>query len=432
MKAVNKVLCFALLCLTSQAQNLASGQNAKPAPQRLVVVGDSLSAGVQNFSLLDTQQPNGYASIIARQAGWPLTLPLVPYPGAPNVLQLVSFGPPVVIQPVSGTLPFPPRDNPGVEPTNIAVPGLTVETALTLRPSLNPTTPVQGWATIVLGFPNLPFWAPTEMELAEALHPKLAIEWLGNNDALVPALLGQISALTPVDQFAASYEQVLDRLALTHARIVTATIPDVTEIAFFTSAQQIANQAKVPLAYVTQALGIGPNDYVRPSAQAYVDAILTGQMQGPLPASCPAPLPDLGASSLPCVLTEADAKTVRARVNCYNLIISVETALHGGILVDINALVNKIYINGYQVASQTLTTNFFGGLFSLDGIHPTNTGYGIIANEFIRAMNAGLGTRIPEANINEIFASDPLRSDILPNLQPAGSAPPSTGPVCGL
>src|SRR5215831_4633511 len=138
-----------------------------PAPKdkadlsTLVVVGDSLSAGVQNFSLLDTQQPNGYAALIAAQAGVPLIQPLVPSPGAPNVLQLLSFGPPPVIQPVPGSLPSIPRDNPTEQPTNLSVPGITVEQALTLAPNPNasPADPVAGWANIVLGFPT-PFVIP--------------------------------------------------------------------------------------------------------------------------------------------------------------------------------------------------------------------------------------------------------------------------------
>ncbi len=55
---------------------------------RLVAVGDSLTAGFQNGSLLETQQPNGYASVIARQAREELTLPLIAAPGIPNVLVL--------------------------------------------------------------------------------------------------------------------------------------------------------------------------------------------------------------------------------------------------------------------------------------------------------------------------------------------------------
>src|SRR6516164_2366071 len=60
---------------------------------RLVVIGDSLSAGFQNSSLLATQQPHGYASLVAVQAGERLPLPLAADPGIPNVLELVSIGP---------------------------------------------------------------------------------------------------------------------------------------------------------------------------------------------------------------------------------------------------------------------------------------------------------------------------------------------------
>jgi len=59
-------LLFALIPLTA---NAGQGQGSSANLSRLVVVGDSLSAGVQNFSLLDSQQPHGYASVIARHYG---------------------------------------------------------------------------------------------------------------------------------------------------------------------------------------------------------------------------------------------------------------------------------------------------------------------------------------------------------------------------
>ena len=436
MKAfISFSLTFA--CVTMYAQSVSMNGNAKPAPMRLVVVGDSLSAGVQNFSLLDTQQPHGFANVIAEQAGWPLTLPLVPFPGAPNVLQYYA-GPPVQILPAPGALPAF-RDNPGVQPTNIAVPGLTVPTALTLRPSLQPASAEQAWATIVLGFPGLlamPPKAPTEIELADVLltkssKPKMVIEWLGNNDALVPALVGQISALTPVTQFAVDYEQILDRLQATGTPIVTATVPDVTEVPYFTSALTIANETGLTLSAVTSKLQIGPNDYLRPTAVPLAVAILSNPNNpGPLPSACPAPLPDLGASTLPCVLTDADAKTVRATVNCYNLIIQFETIAHGGVVVDVHGLVDQIYTSGYQLPDgEVLTADFFGGLFSLDGIHPTNTGYGVIANEFIRIMNANMGTKIPAADISAIFAADPLAQYAMPHFM-ARQSPNGSSEFC--
>jgi hypothetical protein len=48
---------------------------------KLVVIGDSLAAGVENGSLVDFQQEHGFAKVVARQMHVPLSLPLVPYPG---------------------------------------------------------------------------------------------------------------------------------------------------------------------------------------------------------------------------------------------------------------------------------------------------------------------------------------------------------------
>ena len=178
---------------------------------KLVVVGDSLSAGVQNFSLLDTQQVHGYASVIAQQAGVNLTLPLIPLPGAPNVLQLTSLNP-ISIAPISGTLPAVPRDNPCSQATNLAVPGVTLQQGLTIAPTTappSPTNPVQAWVDLVQGFPNPLASAAchtsgpalTQIQQAVALHPTAIIEYLGNNDALVPSLIGELSTLTPLASF---------------------------------------------------------------------------------------------------------------------------------------------------------------------------------------------------------------------------------------
>jgi len=187
-------------------------------------------------------------------------------------------GPPPVIAQAPGSLPPIPRDNPFFQPFNVSVPGITVAQALTLRPSLTPTPdPVARLGTIVLGFPSLFLdLKPTQIELAKFLHPTTVIEWLG--------------ALTPIDTFTARYGQVLDELSKTHATLITANIPDVTEIPFFTSAQRIADHAHLPIEVVTSMLGIGAGDYVRITAREYVDGILTNKIPGPLQHDCKSPL----------------------------------------------------------------------------------------------------------------------------------------------
>src|SRR5579872_4575312 len=57
-----------------------------------VVVGDSLSAGFQNFSLNDTSQPHGFAAVVASQANANVPLPLFTYPGIPPALAILPTG----------------------------------------------------------------------------------------------------------------------------------------------------------------------------------------------------------------------------------------------------------------------------------------------------------------------------------------------------
>src|SRR5579863_2535004 len=381
---------------------------------RLVVVGDSLSAGVQNLSLLDTQQPNGYAALIAKQAGVPLVLPLVKYPGAPNVLKLNGFDPLPVSQAVPGTLPAVPRVNPGAQPADLAEPGVTVAGALVPPASL--PAPVGGWASIVLGSAAFPTTPLSQIQEAVALKPTTVIVWLGNNDALVPALIGEISRLTPVSEaqsgstnplsnFTDSFNLVIGALAQTNADLVVGNIPDVTEVPVFTSLQKIAELTGLPASFLATVLGTGTGDYLRSSALPVALDILIGKTRGPLPAICPAPYAGFPAPTVPCVLTASDAATVRSQVAAYNNVIAAAVANlnsarpHSAAIVDIHSLFDRIYANGYQLPGLDLNAGLLGGLFSLDGIHPTNTGYAILANLFIAAMNSGLSTNIPAVDV---------------------------------
>ena len=72
-----------------------------------------------------------------------------------------------------------------------------------------------------------------------------------------------------------------------------------------------------------------------------------------------------------------------------------------------------------MLVGRTLTTDFMGGLFSLDGVHPTNTGYAIIANEFIKTMNRSLRTNIPYVSVALVSQTDPL---IFPESDPGKHA----------
>ncbi len=366
----------------------ASGQR-KADLSRLVVIGDSLSAGYQNGSLLSTQQPHGYASLVAKQAQVALFLPLIAAPGIPNVLVLLSPGPPPIILRAPGVSSG--RVDLSTQATDLAVPGQNLQDALTTRPNL----PIDDMTDLVLGLPGLLAGvSKSQVEWAESLNPTTVLVWLGNNDALGAAIAADSSILTPTAQFQAAFTQVMDRLEATGAKLVVANIPDVTVIPYLTPALKVAETVGLPLSIIGPILGIQDGDFVTPDALPLIPAILHDPALGPLPGNV--------------VLTAAEVVQIRAAVASYNQIIESQARAKGAALVDIHALLNRIHAQGFVIDGHRLTTDFLGGIFSLDGIHPTNTGAAILANAFIHALNRHFAAGISPVNVEQIASTDPL------------------------
>ena len=371
-------------------QNIFSNQ--KMDLSRMVVVGDSLSAGFENDSLWDAQQVHGWASVLADQAQVPLVLPLIASPGIPNHLELISAIFPPVVAPVPGPASRG-RDDPFVQATDLAVPDAVLQDALTTQPSL----PIDDFTDLILGLPGLEAIPPlslSQVQWAQALHSTTIFAWIGNNDILGAATAANPSGATSLASFNSNYSKMMNELAATGATLVVANIPDVTVAPFFTPASTIAEETGLPLFVLGPILGIGPGDYVLPAGIALIPAILTNPQKGPLPSND--------------VLRALQVLEVRALIDAYNLIIAVRAFEHGAVLVDIHSLANQLRSQGVEANGQHLTTAFLGGLFSLDGVHPTNTGYAVIANRFITTLNETRGTSIPLVNINTVAGSDPL------------------------
>ena len=71
--------------------------------------------------------------------------------------------------------------------------------------------------------------------------------------------------------------------------------------------------------------------------------------------------------------------------------------------------------DGLSFGTGSITSEFvFGGGFSLDGVHPTATGYAVVANGFIDAINAEFNASIQRVDPNEftrIFLEFPEDTD---------------------
>ena len=340
----------------------------------------------------------GGAPVVAAQAGFNIIQPLIAYPGAPNVLQLVSPGPPPVIATAPGTTTG--RDNFATQVTDLAVPGALLNDVMNTVPLANPAPGQQQLNQLVLGFPGLGYGqALSQAGFALQAQPTTIFLWIGNNDALVADITGMPSSMTSVANFTAQYQALITELTtMAPAHLVIANIPDVTQVPYLSPAALVLGETSaetgVPAAVLSQVLGIVPGDYVNPTGLAQIPLILGGAQKGPIS--------DAG------VLSAAEAAQVQAQVTAFNGVIAAQAKAVNATLVDINALFAQVTASGLAINGYTGTAGFLGGFFALDGIHPTNTGYAVVANKFIDTMNAGINTKIPDVALGPIAAADPF------------------------
>ena len=283
--------------------------------------------------------------------------------------------------------------NPGIRATNLSVPAFTLADALSYPVSGDlPSDPIDLLARSIIAIPpGVPACGPiptgpntfglSAVACAKSLKPTTVLVSLGNNDALQSLTFG-IAPTSPV-AFSINYGKLLLSLASTGASLVVANIPDVTTVPFLVPAPAFQEKC----GFLPQ--GATAADYMVPNI---VNATK----------------PDFNPCSNYAVRSAALIRQARTAVTQYNKIIELLAKPLGVAVVDVNGLFNRIAAEGYLVNGVRLRTGFLQGLFSLDGIHPTNTGYAILANEWISTMNRELRTNIPLASVEQVALTDPL------------------------
>lgn len=102
------------------------------------------------------------------------------------------------------------------------------------------------------------------------------------------------------------------------------------------------------------------------------------------------------------VLTVTEKTEVLNATAKFNAVIRAAATSKGLAFVDANAKMQELAkSSGIQYDGVKYTTAFVtGGTFSLDGVHLTGRGYAVIANEFIKAINAKYKSSLPQVNAN--------------------------------
>jgi hypothetical protein len=380
---------------------------------RFHVMGDNMVAGMQNAGLVEGFQKASFAADIAGAVpSTPHAFPNISENGIPPTFYVARFSPVRIdtLETVGAptNLTFPGIYN------NMGIPGATLNELLTKSPGLGDTNPFFG---IVLRDTLL--FGPTAVAQTAAAQPTLLISWVGWTDVYGSAMLGTDALMTTTASFEADYRTMMDTFDGAAAANVAANLPDLTDVPYFST---------IPPIVINPATGqpvLDPGGQFIPllgqSGPLPMTALVTLPASGYLamgigiPAGVPggtdAPLPD----AVVLMPTERDAITTR--IGEFNTIIDTVCTNRIIPVVDMNALYSSMKTTGYEMRGETYTSAFLsGGLFSVDGLHPSSLGYYVISLEFIRVINSWFTAGIP----------DPVRP-LGPFRDPAlGATPPGT------
>jgi lysophospholipase L1-like esterase len=444
---------FIILTLVTGCQDRSN--ISSPPPQsgtadftRYVAIGNSITAGYQSSALYKDAQKYAYGNLIAQQVNTNFAIPFIANPGIGGQLYVHSFsatGADIRQFPGNGV---PLNFNYQLPYNNLGIPGAMLYDVLNAKDSLT-------CFSINYGQPNAFFNLilrdkGTQFDQAKFLHPTFVTCWIGNNDVLGYATNGGYPSvlLTSNATFDNLYSKLGDSLASFGAKVVVANIPDVTTIPFFTTVGP-SFAAKAPWAYFNSLLlpGFcygnhegGVTGVADSLSLATLKVLITLKGQAALAfigdttgayysvnnitvpsgiyIKAPFGLHPLNPFPDQYVLDPAEINTASNAVTAFNITIQNVANLKGFGLVDINTVFKNIFNSGggMYYGAELSTAFLSGGLFSLDGVHPTSRGQGLIANEFLKTINNKFGSNFPLLNLGNIPGSIQLGKRNLPSL----------------
>ncbi|MEJ2635293.1 MAG: SGNH/GDSL hydrolase family protein [Calditrichia bacterium] len=385
---------------------------------KMAAVGNSLTAGFQSAGLKKEFQEHSYPNLIAKQMGNnDFQMPLISDPGigtssvaagyASTPLTLTSGGAIVYDSiPLAQAAGLPSNTTLARPYDDMAVPGATLHDILYATTPTSSSNPSNLFFQIILrNVPTAevtypPFGNMTAIDQALLLNPSLLLLWIGNNDVLGAALSGTAVVgvtITPQADFEADFNQLIAKIRSNNpnTQIVLANIPNVTNIPYVNTIPPVVIDINTfqpvlingqPVPWVTEETGV---EYVLLSA---IDELKAGIG---VPAA-------LGGTGTPLggqyTLTSAEVQTIANAVSGFNSYI----AGLGIPYMNSNKLLSDLdngNITGFSGDFVLLAPG--NTAFSLDGVHPNNAGYALVANEFIKVINTTYNLGIPEIDATQ-------------------------------
>ncbi|TLX73676.1 hypothetical protein E9993_14555 [Labilibacter sediminis] len=396
----------------------------------VVTIGDSYTAGYMDNALFKQGQENSFAGILSQQlmktANLEIKAPLFPEDksvgGALNGRYvLASIGGSLVPVPtdgnpelltdpltwINGDAPFANVGVPAAKAIHLVVPEFG-----------NPTLGPGKFNPYYARFASNP-GVSTVVGDALLNTPTFFTYWAGIYDVLDYALAGGEGStagvdpgdITEITAFTQAYKGAMAMLSASANKGAIANIPAVLDFAFFNTIPYnglVLTEEKAQglnaayEAYPNIQFSEGPNAFVVLDAfglrqlEANEKILLTAQT-GILTEGWGSLVP----MPTDVVINKTEVAAIETATESFNAVIEDEADTYGLALVKTDALFNKLK-NGFYVDGNAYNSVFVkGGFYSLDGIHPTERGACIIANEFIKAINSTYDASIPGADVNQ-------------------------------
>jgi hypothetical protein len=366
-------------------------------PTNFVVLGEGLAAGMADFGLRSVYQEKSFPAQMAQQMDVAFPQPLMQAAGIGSVPGFPSL--PVRLPgPDQGAVrkDFPPQ----LFVFNLSVPGFRVRDALTRRPApplVQRNDELQSVTNLILGYPSLilkdkPLW--TQVEYAQRMRPSLVLVELGYYDVLEAAATGDPARLTSVEEFRASYSDILKAVRETDATLIVLTIPDPLDTAYFTPLASASQNVGASAADLQALYNLQAGDLLTPNGLTAIALQFDANEIGELPPGS--------------VIASAVASQIRSRVTALNQVIQSLGEENGAVVYDLHGLFARVRDVGLVVSdTRTLTRDYLGGFYSLNGYYPGATGHALIANELLSLLNRTFDTTFPLIDLAQVSEDDP-------------------------
>lgn len=257
------------------------------------------------------------------------------------------------------------------------------------------------------------------MDDVMSLDPTFFGLFLGMEDVLAYAKSGGKGTTLPTPaEFENAYRLIVEQLIGNGAKGVLATIPDVSKMPYFTtipyngltldaSNNTTLNSIYNPLGFYFE---VGSNPFMVVDSAAN-DFAVRQMFPGEL-LLLSLPLDSVKCNQMGVLFPIRDEfyldfneiSYLRIRINAYNEIIRSIADEYALALTDVYAYAHTLN-DGFTYNGVSMSAKFVsGGAYSLDGIHMNPRGNALLANQFIKSINAKYNARIPQLNAMDFNA----------------------------